>query len=152
MSKARFAHVNLVAADWRKLAGFYVDTFGCAVKPPERNLRGKWLDELTAVKNAGIRGIHLHLPGYGKTGPTLEIFQYEGGRRKNSSAVNRPGFAHIAFAVSDVRKTLERLERNGGSRIGRLISTRIEGAGSIEVVYARDPEGNIIELQKWGSK
>jgi predicted enzyme related to lactoylglutathione lyase len=26
--KARYAHTNIVAKDWRKLAAFYVDIFG----------------------------------------------------------------------------------------------------------------------------
>jgi predicted enzyme related to lactoylglutathione lyase len=64
--------------------------------------------------------------------------------------LNRPGFAHIAFAVKNVAKALEKVERHGGGRAGQVVSTAIEGVGSINFVYARDPEGNIIELQKWG--
>jgi len=30
-----------------------------------------------------------------------------------------------------------------------IIDAEIEGVGKITVVYARDPEGNIIEIQKW---
>jgi predicted enzyme related to lactoylglutathione lyase len=44
---------------------------------------------------------------------------------------------------------IKKLEKHGGSLVGKLISTTIEGVGRIDVVYARDPEGNIIELQKW---
>ena len=33
--------------------------------------------------------------------------------------------------------------------MGTVVSAEIEGAGSINVVYAREPEGNIIELKKW---
>jgi len=39
--------------------------------------------------------------------------------------------------------------RNGGSVIGELIDAEIEGVGEITVVYATDPEGNIIEIQRW---
>ena len=28
----------------------------------------------------------------------------------------------------------------------------MEGVGNITLVYARDPEGNIIEIQKWEQK
>jgi lactoylglutathione lyase len=148
----RFAHVNVVARDWRSLAEFYVEVFGCAVRPPERDLKGEWLDELTALEGAHIRGVHLLLPGHGDGGPTLEIFRYERrSGRGGASAVNKPGFAHIAFVVDDLRRTLARMERRGGRRVGRVIATSIPGAGTMKIVYARDPEGNIVELQQRGA-
>jgi predicted enzyme related to lactoylglutathione lyase len=147
----RFVHTNIVARDWKSLALFYVRVFGCRRKPPERDLSGRWLDQITSLRNARIRGIHLSLPGYGDDGPTLEIFQYAKSRPSGIPAVNRPGFAHIAFAVDDVRRALAKVERHGGGRVGSLVKTAVEGVGPIELVYARDPEGNIIELQKWGA-
>ena len=146
----KYVHTNLVAGDWRLLADFYIKVFSCFAKPPERNLKGDWLDGLTSLKNAHIRGIHLHLPGYGKTGPTLEIFQYSSKKGSKIPSVNKPGYGHIAFSVRNVRQMLAKLERSGGSRVGDIVSTEIDGVGKIDVVYARDPEGNIIELQKWG--
>ena len=95
------------------------------------------------------RGIHLTLPGYGKNGPTLEIFQYSKEDRRKAARINSPGFAHVAFSVKDVGKALSSVERHGGGRVGTLVSASIEGVGNINVVYAKDPEGNIIEIQKW---
>ena len=74
--KIKYVHTNLVSKDWEKLAKFYVDVFSCKYKYPERDLNGKWLDNLTAITNSHIHGIHLILPGYEGDGPTLEIFQY----------------------------------------------------------------------------
>jgi lactoylglutathione lyase len=145
----RFVHTNLVAADWRALAEFYIKLFGCKRKPPERKLKGNWLDSLTSIKSAYVEGIHLALPGYGNDGPTLEIFQYSRRKRTSTPAVDKPGFGHIAFAVEDVKGMLARVKLNGGSAVGSMVSTTIEGVGHIEVVYARDPEGNVVELQKW---
>jgi lactoylglutathione lyase len=146
----KYVHTNLVASDWLGLAEFYVNVFGCKAKPPQRNLEGAWLDSLTSLKNVHIRGIHLLMPGYGGSGPTLEIFQYSGRRRRALPQTDQPGFGHIAFAVANVAQMIKKLEKNGGSLVGKRITTTIEGAGRIDVVYARDPEGNIIELQKWG--
>jgi predicted enzyme related to lactoylglutathione lyase len=72
----KYAHANLVAKDWRRLAAFYREVFGCVPVPPERDLSGDWLDKLTGIRGAHISGIHLRLPGFGNDGPTLEIFQY----------------------------------------------------------------------------
>jgi len=149
-SDIKFVHTNLIARDWRRLAKFYIEAFGCKRKPPERNLQGEWLDSATSLKGAHIAGIHLTLPGYGNDGPTLEIFQYGREGRAAIPSINRPGFGHIAFSVKNVSKILERVARLGGGGVGRVVSTQIEGVGEINFVYARDPEGNIIELQKWG--
>jgi lactoylglutathione lyase len=145
----RYAHTNLVARDWKLLSRFYIKVFGCKVKPPERNLKGQWLDRLTAIAGSHINGIHLSLPGYGPEGPTLEIFQYSREPKSKLPRINQPGFGHIAFSVKNVRQLLSKVERNGGGRVGEMVSAEIDGVGFINVVYARDPEGNIIEIQKW---
>lgn len=48
-----------------------------------------------------------------------------------------------------VAAALEAVRRAGGGAMGDLISTDVPGVGCLEVVYARDPEGNIIVLQHW---
>ena len=37
----------------------------------------------------------------------------------------------------------------GGGTVGKIAVTEVDGVGVLRVVYARDPEGNIVELQKW---
>jgi glyoxylase I family protein len=32
--EARFGHVNVIARDWRVLADFHVELFGCVLVPP----------------------------------------------------------------------------------------------------------------------
>jgi len=147
--QAKFVHTNLIAQDWRKLAEFYQQVFGCTPVPPDRNLSGEWLEEATRVLAAQIRGIHLRLPGYGAAGPTLEIFQYNPLQARPDTAVNRPGFTHIAFVVDDVHAAREAVIAAGGHNLGKLVSVEIPGAGQITFVYVTDPEGNIIELQRW---
>ena len=143
--KARFAHVNLIARDWRELAEFYERVLGCERLLPERDLSGRWLEESTGVPGARIRGAHLRLPGYGEGGPTLEMFQYDKEGSSSRPAINRPGLGHLAFAVEDVRAALDAVLAAGGE----LVSVDIPNAGKITFVYAADPEGNIIELQHW---
>lgn len=145
----KFSHINLISRDWRKLADFYITVFSCTEKLPERNLEGKWLDNLTGIPNAHIKGVHLYLPSSGEDGPTLEIFEYGKNSENNDKAINLEGFGHIAFSVDDVQQQVQKLLANGGSLLGEVINTDINGVGRISVVYARDPEGNIIELQKW---
>jgi catechol 2,3-dioxygenase-like lactoylglutathione lyase family enzyme len=145
----RFVHVNLVARDWRKLAGFYERVFGCLPVPPERDLRGPWLEQATGLAGAHIRGLHLRLPGGGEQGPTLEIFEYLPELPAPPGEVNRPGFGHLAFAVEDVAAAREAVLAAGGGEVGPVTTVPIPGAGTITFVYLRDPEGNILELQRW---
>ena len=147
---ARYVHTNLIARDWRRLASFYQNVFGCLPVPPERNLSGEWLERGTAVSGARIEGIHLRLPGHGESGPTLEIFGYHSVVDCVPPPSNRVGFGHIAFMVEDVAKAHETVIASGGSELGTIESPVIAGVGRITVVYVRDPEGNIIELQKRG--
>ena len=88
-----------MAEDWRRLAAFYRDIFGCVPVPPERDLQGEWLDRATGLRDAHIRGMHLRLPGYGDDGPTLEIFEYGRPSGRAAKTIDMPGLAHLAFAV-----------------------------------------------------
>lgn len=144
-----YAHTNIVARDWRRLAAFYVDVFGCEPVPPERDMRGEWLDRVTGLRGAHLRGVHLRLPGHGADGPTLEIYSYDEPRAQGEPTADRLGFAHMAFRVDDVASTLDAFLAAGGERLGEIDGTNVPGAGVLEVVYARDPEGNIVEIQAW---
>ncbi len=145
----RFAHTNIVSTDWRMLADFYINTFNCKMIPPKRKQSGKWLEEGTGVPNAALEGAHLALPGYGENGPTLEIYQYEMVAQQGLTKPNTRGFGHIAFEVDDVTFLLQVLINNGGQAVGKVTKRTIQGVGEITFVYARDPEGNLIELQNW---
>ena len=145
----RFTHTNLIARDWRILASFYESVFGCTMILPQRDLAGKWLDRATGLRDARIRGAHLRLPGHGPDGPTLEIYEYEQLSFRPESAPNTPGFSHIAFAVDDVAKTALRVLDAGGKALGELTEVDVPGAGHLVFQYMTDPEGNIVELQRW---
>ena len=156
MIKATFVHVSVVAEDWKRLVAFYCDVFGCEVVPPTRDLSGPKLEAGIGVPGARIRGVHLRLPGWGETGPTLEVFQYDSpGERGRSSPrgaapdINAPGWAHLAFRVEDVAKAHDAVLRHGGSAVGEIVSMDVEGAGRVTFAYMRDPEGNVVELQSW---
>jgi catechol 2,3-dioxygenase-like lactoylglutathione lyase family enzyme len=148
-TRAKYVHTNLIARDWKKMARFYCEVFGCEPQGPERDMSGTWLDSLTSLGSPRLTGVHLLLPGYHENGPTLEIFSYDELVKRGVPVVNECGFAHIAFAVDDVDQALQAVIAAGGGAVGKVVTTEVKGVGSLRVVYARDPEGNIIELQKW---
>jgi len=144
-----YSHTNLIAKDVTRMIAFYRDVLGCQSIGETRDLSGEWVDRLTGIPGAHIFGEHLALPGYPAGGPTLEIFGYDSILPQTVKAVNASGFAHIAFAVDDVAATLRLVLACGGGQIGELVESRYADGRTITVIYATDPEGNILELQSW---
>nr|WP_299000372.1 VOC family protein [uncultured Allomuricauda sp.] len=149
MEMIRYAHTNIVSTDWKRLTDFYIKTFKCRLVPPIRKQSGKWLEKGTGLKDAQLEGAHLLLPGHGENGPTLEIYQYKTIGNQKAILPNIRGFGHIAFEVGDVQQVLEDVVKHGGQSFGEITKKKVDGMGEITFVYARDPEGNLIELQHW---
>lgn len=145
----KFAHTNIISKDWRRLAVFYTEVFGCIPVLPERDLSGEWLEKGTGVKDAHLQGMHFRLPGYGDDGPTLEIFQYSTNIETPHLPANQTGFRHIAFHVDDVESITAKALLFGATMSGEIVSHTVDGVGILTFVYITDPEGNIIEIQNW---
>jgi len=148
----KFAHTNIVARDWKRLAKFYQDVMGCVPVPPERDLKGAWVDKLTGLSDAHITGAHLRLPGWGDDGPTLEIFQYDESNERLPVATNNQGFGHIAFEADDVEAAVAAFLAHGGSAVGEFLVQQYPDGRILTVQYVADPEGNVVELQSWSGK
>lgn len=144
---AQYVHTNLVSRDWRKLAGFYTEQFGCAPVPPERRFSGPEIEAGTGIPGAAFSGIHLRLPGHGKNGPTLEIFTYNENSENLNPAPNRLGYGHLAFRVASVPTAREQVLKAGGSSIGEIVQVTTASGVHVTWCYVTDPEGNILELQ-----
>ena len=144
----RYSHTNIVAEDPERLATFYTDVLDCP-RAAERHLAGEWL-----ARGMGLPGVELHviqvaLPGLGEGGPTIEIFRMSELRPGTRSVQDRAGLMHMAFAVDDIRQSRDRLLAAGGEMLGEIAAAEVEGLGPVEFMYARDPEGNIVELQEF---
>lgn len=149
IERVRYAHTNLIARDWRALAAFYERLFGCEPVPPERDFAGPELERGTGVPGARLTGAHLRLPGHGPDGPTLEIFHYSTLAEAPPTAVNRPGFGHLAFTVADVAAARAEVLTAGGQSIGEVVTLTTATGARVTWCYVTDPEGNPIELQSW---
>lgn len=146
---AKYTHTNLIAEDWRTLANFYEQIFGCIPVPPERDFQGEALEAGTGIPGAHLRGVHLRLPGHGENGPTLEIFNYNILAGRGEIAVNRPGFGHLAFSVDDIGAARKAVLQAGGRAIGEIVTLQIATGAKVTWCYVTDPEGNLVELQSW---
>jgi catechol 2,3-dioxygenase-like lactoylglutathione lyase family enzyme len=107
------------------------------------------LEAGTGIPGAHLQGIHLRLPGYKESGPTLEIFSYTPQAARLSVSVNQPGFAHIAFQVEEVSLARAAVLAAGGKAVGEVVTLTITSGAKVTWCYLADPEGNLIELQSW---
>jgi catechol 2,3-dioxygenase-like lactoylglutathione lyase family enzyme len=151
--KIRLAHVSITAKDLTKLREFYEKALGFVEARPERGFSGEWLEKGTGVPGAGLRRVHIRLPGAEPGSALLEIIEYAGKAGESvPPAADRHGLRHVAFEV----ETPEELARihglvldNGGGKLGEISGKEIDGLGTVTFVYMTDPEGNIIELVNW---
>lgn len=147
---ARYGHTNLIAQDWRTLTHFYITLFSCTPVPPERDLHGPDVEAGTGVPGGTLNGMHLRLPGHGPDGPTLEIYSFGTMPPKPETAIDRPGFGHLAFQVDDVIDARAQVLAAGGRALGEVVRTQVTSDRSVTWCYVTDPEGNPVELLSWG--
>lgn len=146
----KYTHTNINSPNWVELVNFYSTVFDCQLLPPLRHLHGAWFEAASGIKGAEVYGAHIALPGYEAGGPTLEIFTHTVSGAKESTAWNEGGFAHIAIEVDDVEKVYKKLLENGGSADGKITSNYYPALDkSLTMIYAKDPDGNCIEIQSW---
>ena len=138
-------HTSISTQDFDRLVAFYRDTVGLALiasygwdrsSPDAENL-----DKIVGLKGSTTRSALF------RAGNThLEIFQYLTPDGKGPIA-NRPacdaGLTHVAFDVVDIFSEYERLKKAGVP-----FHTEPQTVGLFRSTYARDPDGNIFELQE----
>ena len=70
----RYAHTDLIANDSRKLLAFYVEVFGCEPVSSERDHRGEYFDNLTAIPGAARAASMFACPATASTDRRLRYF------------------------------------------------------------------------------
>jgi catechol 2,3-dioxygenase-like lactoylglutathione lyase family enzyme len=145
----KYSHTNLNANNWEVLRDFYCDVFEGKVVPQNRDLGGSWFEKASGMKGAHVVGCHVAFPGYEEGGPVLEIFSHDI-KEGEPGSFNHTGFGHLGILVDDVQATYEKLLAHGGSSDGQVVSHYYENKGqTLTLIYAKDPEGNLIEIMRW---
>ncbi|WP_299850250.1 VOC family protein [uncultured Roseovarius sp.] len=141
----KLAHICIVARDADKLAAFYKKVFECRLLREPIVLSGGKVSRGNGLPNSRIYSIWLTLAD--RKEPFLEIHQHKTTCEKSAPRVNEPGFSHLAFEVDDIRKTYALVIRTGGTALGEITDFGSAEAPLL-IVYMRDPEGNILELEQ----
>jgi catechol 2,3-dioxygenase-like lactoylglutathione lyase family enzyme len=136
----RCRNYTLSVADMQKSVRFYTEVFGFKIERPSVKV-GSAIDKVVELKNVNVElqslmkdGVRLQLACY--TSPT----PVDGGPRL---ALNRRGFTHHAFDVTDVDAVLELAKKFGGTVIEESLMTR---NGKTSIAFLLDPDGTRVEL------
>ena len=141
----KLLHVSLTARNADQLSAFYKGVFGFVDRRTPKRLSGETVTRGNGLPGSEIYAIWLHLPSDSE--PFLEILEYTKTAQRDIPAVNEPGFGHLAFEVRDLHQTVEHVLRFGGTLQGKVTNFGTEEQPHL-IVYARDSEGNILELEQ----
>ncbi len=143
----KFRHIAIIVRDLQKMIEFYTHTLGFNIKRTfeiESDDFGKGVN----IPDAKAKGTHLIHPN---SNIEIELFEFINNSTPNNtpSIANAPGYRHIAFIVDDLEQSYKILEEKGMEFFSEPITVKEpkEVAG-FKFVYFKDPEGNIIELNK----
>lgn len=136
-------HISLATNDLERMLGFYRDLLGLEV-------REAWQVEksdATFQTIVGMEDAAFHAAWLRAGNVEIEIFHYLNPRGKD--VVPAPacdaGIRHICFDVSDLAGEYRRLTVAG---VPFFSKPQHVPAAAVTTVYARDPDGNIVELQE----
>jgi catechol 2,3-dioxygenase-like lactoylglutathione lyase family enzyme len=140
-------HVAVATGDLDRLVAFYCDQLGFTLLK-----QGSWeagsasVDRIVGLKDSAARTAVLRAGNL-----YLELFQYlspPGRPGEPDRPVSDHGYTHFCLDVTDIDAEYERLSANGMTFHSPPPTREELGNGSIRAIYARDPDGNIVELQE----
>ena len=136
-------HVAISTGDTERALGFYRDLLGFEVV-----FGGSWprgtakADRITALDGSAARQVMLH------TGNAyVELFEYTAPQPRGGDParpVNDHGITHLCLDVTDIDAEYERLTAAGVE----FHCEPQDVGGGVRCTYARDPDGNVVELQE----
>jgi glyoxylase I family protein len=134
-------HAGLSTGNLERLLGFYRDILGAKIVfETSWPVGTKMLDDITGLKNSSARVVMLNL-----NATSLELFEFASPAPEKLDP-RRPvcghGITHICFQVTDIMAEYARLKAAGVEF--HCPPQRINE--NIMATYARDPDGNVIEL------
>lgn len=141
----KLAHISIAARSADRLAAFYTDVFDCEEMRPPRTLSGEVVSRGNGLPNSVIYSIWLRLPDQ-KT-PFLELLEYESSADRVEPRVDEIGLSHLAFQLVDIASTMTNILKAGGTALGEITNFGTADEPFL-IVYMRDCEGNILELEQ----
>ncbi len=137
-------HINIVVSDLAKAKDFFLK-LGFQEEISSR-ISGERFTAVTGLPDFDAEFVGLSLPG----SPTnVELIRYAspvGGRDPAMSRPNQLGFRHMAFAVEDIEREVERLTAEG---VRFQSGIQVWEKTGKKLVYFYGPDGIILEFAEY---
>jgi len=133
-------HVGMSVPDLDVARAFYVDLLGLQ-EISSNPIGGPSLDIIADLQGTKGRMMFLATPN-----TFLEVFEFSTPApdpQEPHRPVNQYGFTHIGFDVDDTDALVARL-----AKAGARFHSPVQSLHGVKTVYARDPFGNVVELQQ----
>jgi glyoxylase I family protein len=133
-------HTGIVVHDMQKCLYFWRDLMGLKVTANFRE-EGEFIDTVQHLSGVKLHMIKLSAPD----GSMIELLKDES-HPTPSPERNRlcdRGIRHVAFTVADVEASWHRLREGGCQTLSKPVTSP---DGKARLFFARDPEGNLLEI------
>lgn len=135
-------HTGITVSDLDRSVRFYRDVLGYEVSAPVR-VSGPMFEKVT-----GVPGCVIDIAFARGAGHTLELLCYRepAGRRPSTLRACDPGFWHLCLKVQDIERVVRAIRAGGFEALSDIQTAPDAPVAGLRVVYARDPDGVVLEL------
>jgi len=138
-------HINIVVENLEEVKQFFI-SLGFEIEDRSK-LNGEWISKTVGLEDVVAEYIKLALPS---DTASIELIQFRNPplvkNLKNDKA-NTQGFRHVAFQVSDIKKAVSFLKKQG---IKPESSIQEYPPTKKKLVYFKGPENILLELAQYG--
>ncbi len=133
-------HVGLVVKNLDEAIHFWCEIMGFTILR-KMNESGDYLDNMMGLKDVKVTTVKLKAPD----GNILELLNFSSHPSENTwnGFPYSTGFTHIALTVSNIDVMFNKLKETG---VTFPSSPQISPDGLVKVIYAKGPEGILLEL------
>ncbi len=133
-------HVGLVVKNLDEAIHFWCEIMGFTILR-KMNESGDYLDNMMGLKDVKVTTVKLKAPD----GNILELLNFSSHISEDrwNGSPHSTGFTHIALTVSNIDAMFNKLKETG---VTFPSSPQISPDGLVKVIYAKGPEGILLEL------
>ena len=140
-----YHHTVLLVSDFNRSLDFYCDTLGFELISRDEDRRGPFLDQMFNVKDVVIK-LALIRAG-GEIVEVIEVVSPPEITRHDGTDA-RAGIARIGWEVDEIETMVGELRAKGVEFLSDIVDMTVGHYAGGKVVFFRDPDGIILELQQ----
>jgi catechol 2,3-dioxygenase-like lactoylglutathione lyase family enzyme len=137
-------HTSYTIGDMERSLAFYRDLLGFEFVHERPEVTESYFRTIVGIPDCVVHAVLMKIPG---TDHHLELFEYKHPRGiAQDLKPNNPGSSHIAYFVDDLKALYTRLNAAGVSFVTEPVYLDLGPNKGGWSLYARDPDGILIEL------